>query len=54
MLRRTTVSAGGFLVLAVSIVLGADVQSPVGLSADQVVEKNIAARGGLQAWRACW
>jgi hypothetical protein len=52
MLRRTTVSAGGFLVLAVSIVLGADVQSPVGLSADQVVEKNIAARGGLQAWRA--
>ncbi|HKV76922.1 MAG TPA: hypothetical protein VJP02_02205 [Candidatus Sulfotelmatobacter sp.] len=52
MLPRTTVLAGGFLVLAVSIVLGADVQSPLGLSAQQVIENNIAARGGLEAWRA--
>jgi hypothetical protein len=52
MLRRTTVLAGSFLVLAVSMVLGADMQSLLGLSAEQVMENNIAARGGLHAWRA--
>ena len=51
MLRRTTVLVGSFVVLAFSMVLGADVQSPLGPSAEQVIEKNIAARGGLQAWR---
>jgi hypothetical protein len=39
--------------LAVSLVLAADTQSaPAGLSAAQIVDKNVAARGGLQAWRA--
>jgi hypothetical protein len=39
--------------LAVSVVLGADVHSArTGLSAAQIVDKNVAARGGLQAWRA--
>ena len=38
--------------LAVSLVLAADTPSaPAGLSAAQIVDKNVAARGGLQAWR---
>ena len=52
MLRRTTVLVGSFVVLAISMVLAADIQSPLGLSAEQIIERNIAARGGLQAWRA--
>lgn len=52
MLRKTTMVVGTFLFLAVSLVLGADVQSPQGLTAEQVIEKNVAARGGSQAWRA--
>lgn len=50
--RRTVLLAGGFVILAVSMVLGASVASPAGLTAEQIVEKNVAARGGLQAWRA--
>ena len=46
----------GFLTLvtlAVPLVLAADPPSaPAGLSAAQIVDKNVAARGGLQAWRA--
>jgi hypothetical protein len=39
--------------LAVSLVLAADAPSArAGLSAAQIVDKNVAARGGLQAWRA--
>ena len=39
--------------LAASLVLAADTQSArAGLSAAQIVDKNVAARGGLQAWRA--
>jgi len=39
--------------LAVSLVKAADTKSAQsGLSAPQIVEKNVAARGGLQAWRA--
>ena len=38
--------------LAVSLVEGADMQSArAGISAAQIVDKNVAARGGLQAWR---
>jgi hypothetical protein len=38
--------------LAVAVVHAADTQSArVGLSAAQIVDKNVAARGGLQAWR---
>jgi outer membrane lipoprotein-sorting protein len=50
MFRRTMV-AGSFLALAASLAFGADTP-PAKLSAEQIVEKNIAARGGLQAWRA--
>jgi hypothetical protein len=42
-----------FVTLAFSVVLAADAQSArTGLSAAQIVDKNVAARGGLQAWRA--
>ena len=41
------------VILAASLVLAADTRSaPAGLSATQIVDKNVAARGGLQAWRA--
>jgi hypothetical protein len=41
------------VILPASLVLAADTHSaPAGLSAAQVVDKNVAARGGLQAWRA--
>jgi outer membrane lipoprotein-sorting protein len=51
MSRRFMLLYGSFLVLAASFALGADSQSPM-LSAEQVIEKNVAARGGLQTWRA--
>jgi hypothetical protein len=39
--------------LVVSTVHAADTQMPrTGLSADQIADKNVQARGGLQAWRA--
>jgi hypothetical protein len=34
------------------MVLDADVQFLRGLSAEQVIDKNIAALGGLRAWRS--
>jgi hypothetical protein len=52
MLRKT---CGIFtlVTLTVSLALAADAPStPTGLSAAQIVDKNVAARGGLQAWRA--
>src|SRR3981081_1623721 len=40
------------LLLAVPLAVVADsTPAPVALTATQIVEKNIAARGGLQAWR---
>ena len=41
------------LVCAVSLVVAADAPAPQSkLSAAQIVDQNVAARGGLQAWRA--
>jgi outer membrane lipoprotein-sorting protein len=48
---RTTVLTCCFLVLAPALVPAAET-SVAKLSATQVVEKNVGARGGLQAWRA--
>jgi outer membrane lipoprotein-sorting protein len=48
---RKTVLAACFVALALSMVFGANT-APAGLTAEQIVEKNVAARGGLQAWRA--
>src|SRR6516165_7920387 len=47
---RTSLAVCISLVLAVSLVAAAPV-SQSKLSADEIVQKNIAARGGLQAWR---
>jgi hypothetical protein len=50
---RRTVVVGSFIVFIVSLALGADVSSSAAqLTAEQVVEKNVSARGGLTAWRA--
>jgi outer membrane lipoprotein-sorting protein len=46
-----SVVIGSFLVLAASLALGSN-PSVANLTADQVIAKNVAARGGLQAWRA--
>src|SRR6476660_9927259 len=52
-MSRTMVLVGSFLALAVSLAMGADASSSAAkLTAEQVIEKNVAARGGLQAWRA--
>jgi outer membrane lipoprotein-sorting protein len=52
-MSRTTLLVGSFLALAVSLGLGAEPpSSTANLTAEQIVEKNMAARGGLQAWRA--
>jgi outer membrane lipoprotein-sorting protein len=52
MFRRAVV-VGSFLVLVVSLALGADVASSAAkMTAEQVIEKNAVARGGLPAWRA--
>jgi hypothetical protein len=47
------VLVGSFLFLAVSLALGSDAPSaPAKLTVEQIVAKNVAARGGLQSWRA--
>src|SRR5947199_125750 len=52
MFRRVLV-IGSFLSLAVSPAVGADVSSsPAKLTAEHVIEKNVAERGVQQAWRA--
>src|SRR5690349_2320786 len=43
----------GSLAVAISVAAGADLSSaPVKLSAAEIVDRNVAARGGLDAWRA--
>ena len=44
--------ASGLLALAASLAFAADGPPPGSLTAAQVVERNVAARGGLEAWRA--
>lgn len=52
MLRKTCGIVTSVM-LTVSLALAADTPSTrTGLSAVQIVDKNVAARGGLQAWRA--
>lgn len=52
-MSRATVVVGSVMAFACSITLGAGLASAAAkLTAEQVIEKNIAARGGLQAWRA--
>jgi outer membrane lipoprotein-sorting protein len=49
--RRPTTLLVTFLAVAVSLGMGADAASPAGLTAEQIIERNVTARGGLQAWR---
>ena len=50
---RQTVGVGIFTVLAMSFAVGADAPAASAkLSATEIVERNIAARGGLQAWHS--
>jgi hypothetical protein len=52
MFRRSLVISIS-LAFAISLAAGADVPQPQAkLSAAEIVDKNVAARGGLQAWRA--
>ena len=52
MLRKILV-LGNSLALAASIAMASSATQPsANLSADEIVSKNVAARGGLQAWRA--
>lgn len=52
MFRRTVV-VGSFMASIVSLALGMEVSSSAAqLTGEQVVEKNVSARGGLPAWRA--
>jgi len=44
---------GGLLSLAASVAIAADDVKPAAkLTASQIISKNVAARGGLEAWRA--
>ena len=53
-MSRTTVLVGSFLALAVSLALGADESSSAAkLTAEQVIEKNVAARGGCRRGVRC-
>jgi hypothetical protein len=54
MLRKSIglFALGLSLVLANSLLSAGDIPSGPSLSAAAIVEKNVAARGGLQAWRA--
>jgi len=52
-MSRATSVVGSVLALALSLTAGVDrASAAVTLTAEQVIEKNVAARGGLQAWRA--
>ena len=52
-MSRKTAIVGSLLTLAFSVAFAQDKPSTAAsLTAEQVVEKNVAARGGLQAWRA--
>jgi hypothetical protein len=52
-MSRTTVAVSSFLVLAFSASMAAEVSpSAANLTAEEVVTRNVAARGGLQPWRA--
>lgn len=52
-MHRKILGICAFVTLVVSPALAADTPSAkAGLSADQIVERNVAARGGLAAWRA--
>jgi len=52
MLGKKSLTLGVLFCLCCSLVLWAADSKTTDLSATQIVDKNVAARGGLQAWRA--
>jgi outer membrane lipoprotein-sorting protein len=51
-MSRVTVLRWAILALAPALAFGADGPAPAKLSAATIVERNVAARGGLAAWQA--
>jgi len=51
-MRRLLLACGILAVLPASAARAAETKRATGLSAAQIAEKNVAARGGLQAWQA--
>ena len=52
-MTRYHLLACGLISLTASVAMAADKQAaPAKLTVDQVIERNVAARGGLKAWRA--
>jgi outer membrane lipoprotein-sorting protein len=47
-MMRMTLKATGAAVLTITV--GAAVAAPVNMSVEQIIERNVAARGGLAAW----
>jgi len=53
MIRKILLSCVVFSVFAPLALVGADTpMAPATLTVAQIVEKNVAAKGGLQTWRA--
>lgn len=53
MLRKAFLQCIGLPVgMSLALIGGASPQAPAKLTAAQIVEKNVSAKGGLQAWRA--
>ena len=53
MLRKVLLYCLGLAIcMSLALIFEASPQAPVKLTAAQIVEKNISAKGGLQAWRA--
>jgi hypothetical protein len=51
-MRRFLFLVGGLLAVTASAIVLPDIASAANLTAAQIVSKNVAARGGLKAWRA--
>src|SRR5262245_51156230 len=51
-MTRTNILAGMLMMFASALVLATENTALPKLSADQIVDKNAAARGGLATWRA--
>lgn len=51
-MRRLLLACGSLAMLAASTAHAAEPKQPAGLSAAQIAERNVKARGGLEAWRA--
>jgi len=51
-MRRLLLACGFLAALTAPVARAAETKRPAGLSAAQIAERNVAARGGLKAWQA--